>query len=67
MTPISVTTDANGKFVVELIRNTEVIIFIPSLNFRQFAKVPDEDASEFRAMMTLLPVGPRDKFGNRTS
>lgn len=67
VTPISVVTDSNGKFVVELIRNTEVIIFIPSLSFRQFAKVPDEDASEFRAMMTLLPVGPRDKFGNRTS
>jgi hypothetical protein len=64
-TPISVTTDGDGKFVVELIKNTEVIIFIPSLNFRQFAKVPDESSSEFSAMMTLLPVGPRDKFGNR--
>ena len=65
--PISTTTDDTGKFVVELIRNVELIIFIPSLNFRQFAKVPDEPTSEFRAMMTLLPVGPRDRFGNRTS
>jgi len=65
--PVGVTTDDNGRFVVELIKNTEVIIFIPSLNFRQFAKVPNEPTSEFRAMMTLLPIGPRDKFGNRTS
>jgi len=63
--PISARTDSNGRFIVELIRNTEVIIYIPSLNFRQFAKVPDEPTSEFRAMMTLLPLPPRDKFGNR--
>ena len=65
--PVSIVTDDKGRFIVELIRNTEVIIYIPSLNFRQFAKVPDEPTSEFRAMMTLLPIGPRDKFGNRST
>jgi hypothetical protein len=63
--PVIVYTDEDGKFHVELIKNTEVIIHIPKLSFRQFAKVPDGDTSEFRAMMTLLPVPPRDQFGNR--
>jgi len=63
--PVILHTDDSGKFKVELIRNTELIIYIPSLTFRQFAKVPDQDTSEFRAMMTLLPVPLRDKFGNK--
>jgi len=65
--PIEATTDSKGRFVVELIKDTEVIIFVPALNFRQFAKVPDQPTAEFRTMMTTLPVGDRDKFGNRTS
>lgn len=65
--PVIVETDSDGRFRVELIRNTEIIVFIPALSFRQFAKVPDEETSEFRAMMVLLPVPPRDQFGNRTS
>jgi len=63
--PVITYTDTNGRFKVELMRNTELIIYIPKLSFRQFAKVPDQDTSEFRAMMTLLPVPPRDQFGNR--
>lgn len=63
---IVVHTTQDGKFHVELIKNTELIIYIPKLDFRQFAVVPDQDTSEFRAMMALLPVPPRDQFGNRT-
>ena len=63
--PVITYTDKSGRFKVELIKNTELIIYIPKLSFRQFAKVPDQDSSEFRAMMTLLPVPPRDQFGNR--
>jgi hypothetical protein len=63
--PVITITDDDGRFKVELIKNTELIIYIPKLSFRQFAKVPNLNTSEFRAMMTLLPIPPRDQFGNR--
>jgi len=62
---VVVYTDDDGRFKVELIKNTELIMYIPSLSFRQFAKVPDQNTTEYRGMMTILPVPPRDQFGNR--
>jgi len=64
--PVIAETDEDGKFHVELVKNTELIIYIPALSFRQFAKVPVADTAEYRSMMTALPVPPRDQFGNRT-
>jgi hypothetical protein len=63
--PVIVRTDANGHFEVEMVRNTEVVLGINDLSYAQFGKVPDLDAAEYRSMQVDLPVGTRDKFGNR--
>jgi len=60
-----VLTDANGHFEIEMIRNTEVVVRIPDLGYKQFGKIPDDDAAEYKTITTLLPTGTRDKFGNR--
>lgn len=64
--PIEVLADANGHFEVEMVRNTEVVVAIPDLHYKQFGKIPDLDAAEYKSIATLLPTGARDKFGNRT-
>ena len=63
--PIVVETDADGFFVVNLIRNLEVIIYIPQLQYRRRVKVPDLVAANFQELSINLPTPPRDQFGNR--
>jgi len=62
--PITFNTDLNGHFEIEMIRNTEIIITIDSLNFRRFGKVPDQEIAEYLDIKLVLPAGVRDKFGN---
>ena len=38
---VSVTTDSNGEFFLELVRLTEVEIFIPTVNYRRQLTVPN--------------------------
>lgn len=64
--PITVTTDDMGFFSVNVIRNSEVIVYIKDLNYRRRAKIPDQIAVDFREMILNLPTPPRDQFGNRT-
>lgn len=64
--PVSATTDSNGYFEVDVIRNSEVIIYIKDMNYRRRAKIPDQISVEFTDMILNLPTPPRDQFGNRT-
>ncbi|MEN6550222.1 MAG: hypothetical protein ABFE07_29610 [Armatimonadia bacterium] len=64
---VTIVTDTLGRFAVELIRNLEGYIYIPALGFKQFVRVPDTAAAEFRTMIVELPTGTRDKFGNRVT
>lgn len=62
---VSTRTDENGHFEVEMVRNTEVSVLIRDLSYSQFSKIPDLDAAEYKSMQVTLPIGDRDKFGNR--
>jgi len=66
MNPIIATTDSNGFFSVDVIRNSEVIVYIKSLGYRRRAKIPDDVSVKFTDMSLVLPTPPRDQFGNRT-
>lgn len=61
---VRVFTDENGHFEVELIRNTEVIVYIEELNYRRFGRVPDMEIVEYKNIQEVLPIGVRDKWGN---
>lgn len=64
---VTIVTDSDGRFVMELIRNTEGILYIEELGFRQAVQVPDLDTCQYRDMPVTLPTGTRDKFGNRVA
>lgn len=59
-----VDTDANGHFEVELIRNTNVIVRIPSFDYSRIGRVPDKEIAEYRELDSIIAEGVRDKFGN---
>lgn len=59
-----VETDAAGHFEVELIRNTNIIIRIPSFDYDRIGKVPDKEIAEYRELDSILGNDVRDKFGN---
>lgn len=59
-----VDTDANGHFELELIRNTNVIVRIPSFDYNRIGRVPDKEIAEYRELDSIIAEGVRDKFGN---
>jgi len=67
MMPIISTTDANGFFSVDVIQNSEVIVYIKDLNYRRRAQIPEKVSVKFTEMSLVLPTPPRDEFGNRIS
>jgi len=62
--PIRVKTDKNGFFTANVIRNSQVIIYIQDLSYRRRAIIPDAAAAKFDEISINLPTPPRDKFGN---
>lgn len=63
---IRVETDSDGHFEVELLRNSEVIVFIPSMSLKTLGRVPDQEIAEYRNLDPVLAASSvtRDKFGN---
>ncbi len=59
-----VDTDSNGHFELELIRNANVIVRIPSFDYNRIGRVPDKEIAEYRELDSILAEGVRDKFGN---
>mgnify|MGYP006282838189 CR=1 FL=1 len=62
--PITATTDSNGFFSANVVRNSEVIIYIQKLSYRRRAKIPDSASAKFDEISINMPTPPRDKFGN---
>jgi len=57
-----VSTDDNGFFLLPLLRETDVALEIPDLDYGELIKVPDATSAEFRSLQvnqpTLLTRGP---------
>ncbi len=60
-----VLTDANGFFVIPLLREADVSINIPDLEYGELSKVPDASVAEFRSIQVNQPsVLTRGPFGH---
>lgn len=66
---VRIDTDSAGHFEIELIRNTELVVFIPSLTYRRIGKIPNKEIVEYRSLDAVFVEagGVRDKFGNLVS
>ena len=53
--PIQIYTSSSGDFSLELMRNVEFFITIPTLGFREKVRVPDTSTVSFFSL-TSLPI-----------
>ena len=60
-----VLTDDNGFFVLPLLRDADVALTIPDMDYSALAKIPDETSAEFRSLQVNQPsVLTRGPFGH---